>query len=638
MAIDQRDVSSTLRFMDDRALQQYAAMHKNDPYIFPLAFQESQNRQRLRMSQQRQAGAQPQPKVADQALAQMASQPLPEDVGIGALPAPNMTMAAEGGIMGYEGYDEGPSDFGQGPVMMMAEGGVARYQVGGLGGQSLNERAARQMQEKGSIYDPYFGAPAEERERMRQTAELQAATDRSNQSMAVTESNAQALADAAQARVSELESNRDTLTRQYGARQFEQALARAKQAVTAATTRGSELMAKQAQTGQSMVAEATPAPRPIKGTMPEPGYTRPGMVNDPRLATPLTQPVAPTVNRSAAPRPDTTRKPVVTTPVTTPATTPAAVTDPSAKPETGGLDTLMAEFKRKQELAQGAAINADVQYASKLREEARKLVSDETKRIKDQVDPYKDREARLLKQEKGLEGMGDKYLGLALLQAGAAMMTTPGSIGVALGKGVQVGSERYIQGMEKINAAKDKFAEARDRLDDLRLNRADMNARDIKDAKKEARLLERQAEGLFYTGAREYLKMDNQGIATLFAAAADNLKTDKTLAADAAQTEKKIKSAENIAEIGERGANARATAQLNATLSAPDRVLFKQAMVKYGNDAFKAWTAVQQAQGEKFNLRNSYADYLKAFAGKDTLTPPMSIEAYAGKMGALLPR
>ena len=132
--------------------------------------------------------------------------------------------------------------------------------------------------------------------------------------------------------------------------------------------------------------------------------------------------------------------------------------------------------------------------------------------------------------------------------------------------------------------------------------------------------------------------MDNQGIATLFAAAADNLKTDKTLAADAAQTEKKIKSAENIAEIGERGANARATAQLNATLSAPDRVLFKQAMVKYGNDAFKAWTAVQQAQGEKFNLRTSYADYLKAFAGKDNLTPPMSIEAYAGKMGALLPR
>jgi hypothetical protein len=147
MAIDQRDVSSTLRFMDDRALQQYAAMHKNDPYIFPLAFQESQNRQRLRMSQQGAQGMQPQPKVADQALAQMASQTLPEDVGIGALPAPNMTMAAEGGIMGYEGYDEGPSDFGQGPVMMMSGGGVARYNGAQGSAVSLNAIESKYQKE-----------------------------------------------------------------------------------------------------------------------------------------------------------------------------------------------------------------------------------------------------------------------------------------------------------------------------------------------------------------------------------------------------------------------------------------------------------------------------------------------------------
>jgi hypothetical protein len=56
MAIDQRDITSQLRMMDDRALQQYAAMHKNDPYIFPLAFQESQNRQRVRMDGQAQDG------------------------------------------------------------------------------------------------------------------------------------------------------------------------------------------------------------------------------------------------------------------------------------------------------------------------------------------------------------------------------------------------------------------------------------------------------------------------------------------------------------------------------------------------------------------------------------------------------
>jgi hypothetical protein len=132
MAIDQRDVSSTLRFMDDRALQQYAAMHKNDPYIFPLAFQESQNRQKLRMQQQAQAGAQPQPKVAEQALAQMAPpqpQPMPEAQGIGALAAPNMQGMADGGIAGYD--DANFAERSE-PVIRMAEGGVARYDFGGV--------------------------------------------------------------------------------------------------------------------------------------------------------------------------------------------------------------------------------------------------------------------------------------------------------------------------------------------------------------------------------------------------------------------------------------------------------------------------------------------------------------------------
>jgi hypothetical protein len=263
-------------------------------------------------------------------------------------------------------------------------------------------------------------------------------------------------------------------------------------------------------------------------------------------------------------------------------------------------------------------------------------VADEEKRIKDQVDPYKDREARLLKQEKGLEGMGDKYLGLALLQAGAAMMTTPGGIGMALGKGVQVGSERYIQGMEKINAAKDKFADARDRLDDLRLNRSDMNARDIKEARKEARTLERQAEALFYTGAREDLKMTNQGITDLFKAAADQLKTKNQQDFEATQNEKKRKSAETIAAIGEGGANARSAAQIAATLNTPDRVLFDQLMKKNGNDAVKALEAFKVAKGDKFDLRSLYAEHIKD-AAKSGM-PVESLATYAARFGATLPR
>jgi hypothetical protein len=136
MAIDQRNISADLRLMNDQQLQQYAAMHKTDPYIFPLAFQESQNRQKLRMSGQAKMAGQEQPKVADAALMAMTPQAGPEAQGIGALPAPNMQRMADGGIAGYgddeeQGMAMGGSmfDFTQRsePVVRMAAGGVPRY-------------------------------------------------------------------------------------------------------------------------------------------------------------------------------------------------------------------------------------------------------------------------------------------------------------------------------------------------------------------------------------------------------------------------------------------------------------------------------------------------------------------------------
>jgi hypothetical protein len=143
MAIDQRDITSQLRMMDDRALQQYAAMHKSDPYVFPLAFQESQNRQRVRMSGQAQMGGQEMPKVNDAALMAMAPQAAPPQAaqgqGISNLPAPNMQRMADGGIAGYEDDEEGMATGGMGgmfnfaqqsePVVRMAGGGhIPRYQ------------------------------------------------------------------------------------------------------------------------------------------------------------------------------------------------------------------------------------------------------------------------------------------------------------------------------------------------------------------------------------------------------------------------------------------------------------------------------------------------------------------------------
>jgi hypothetical protein len=268
-------INERLKDLPMQVIQQYA--NGMNPEVPPyLALGELQRRE---LSQKQMATAQgaqqgPQPSVKEQveqkaglmALQQMQQQQMAQQQA-----QPRGPMPVPAGVPQPEQQPQAPQ-----PQAMMARGGLAgipvrrdmfEYAGGGIiafqsGGQSLNERAARQMKEKGSIYDPFFGLPAEERERMKEQAALKAAQDRARESMAVTESNAQALSGGAQARVAELEANRDALIRQYGAKQYEQALSKAKSEVNAASARGSELMAQQSQMGQSRVAEATPPPKP----------------------------------------------------------------------------------------------------------------------------------------------------------------------------------------------------------------------------------------------------------------------------------------------------------------------------------------------------------------------------------------
>ena len=126
-------ITSQIAMMPDAALKQMAMMHKSDPYILPLIISEDGRRKQMRQAAQAQMAAMPQPKVADAALAQMGQ--LPEEQGIGALPAPNMQGMADGGIVGYdEGgmADGGMFDFAQRsePVLRMAAGGVPGYKNG----------------------------------------------------------------------------------------------------------------------------------------------------------------------------------------------------------------------------------------------------------------------------------------------------------------------------------------------------------------------------------------------------------------------------------------------------------------------------------------------------------------------------
>jgi len=177
--INVNQITTTLRGMADRALQQYAMMNKGNPYILSLAVAESNQRKQLRTAAQARMAA-PQPKVADAAIAGIAQEAapvdamgnvtgmaaggLPEDYGIGQLPAPNMQRMADGGIAGYGDGDDVPRrngmaqggmyDFAQRsePVVRMAEGGAVEFSKGGGGLTEMRKLVLKELGETPTKY------------------------------------------------------------------------------------------------------------------------------------------------------------------------------------------------------------------------------------------------------------------------------------------------------------------------------------------------------------------------------------------------------------------------------------------------------------------------------------------------------
>jgi len=132
-------ITSQIAILPDAALKQMAMMHKNDPYVLPLIISEDSRRKQMRQAAQAQMAGQPQPRVADAAVAQMGM--LPEEQGIAQIPAPNMQRMADGGIAGYgDDEEQGMATGGMGgmfnfaqqsePVLRMAGGGAVQHYAG----------------------------------------------------------------------------------------------------------------------------------------------------------------------------------------------------------------------------------------------------------------------------------------------------------------------------------------------------------------------------------------------------------------------------------------------------------------------------------------------------------------------------
>lgn len=152
MAIGQLNptqLSARLASMSDQQLQQYAALHQNDPYVMAIAMDVKNQRDAARRSATA-PQATPQDPVIQQLIARMAQLPpappaqgVPAPTttaadsglmsGVATLPARNLERMADGGITGYP-EDSGMLDFAQRsePVVRVAEGGVPGYKDKGL--------------------------------------------------------------------------------------------------------------------------------------------------------------------------------------------------------------------------------------------------------------------------------------------------------------------------------------------------------------------------------------------------------------------------------------------------------------------------------------------------------------------------
>jgi hypothetical protein len=557
MSLNVEQITSRLAQMPDAALQKYAAMNKNDPYIMALAVSESNRRKQMRQAAQAQQGQMQQPKVVDAAVQSMA-QPMPEDTGIARLPAGNMNFAG-GGIVAF------------------ADGGeVERYNGNTrslIPPSASSEFAIPGMMLPSTPFLPQAGSGQNETPWLRRQFQ-----DAQEQGF------------------------------QY---QLAQAQARMAAGVGTASDRAiiDEAARKQAKptaVPQTEVAANAPAVnRSLLNTA------------ESRMAPPAPAP-APSVDK-AAPKVDTTRR--VPGAPKAPAAAPAATATQDAGLAALDPTKMFADAMKGLRTADRPEKDMLEQLNKDRKSAAEQELASERALERRFADAYRGRRERLDTREAEFGRMKDQNFGLALLQAGAAMMSTRGNVGTAIGKGIQAGSQQYVAGLDKLNAAKDKLSDARDRLDDLQLNRDEMSARSIQKAENKIRdtAIAGQENMIRYIMERD--------------------KVDRETAAKIVDSQIQI----GLTKIKEEGANIRTDKEIQGRITAArignqPPAQMQIAMALGNGDLEAGFRKIKEIEAGKFSVANSYADYLRAFAGKETLTPPMSFANYAAQFGATLPR
>lgn len=98
----------------------------------------------------------------------------------------------------------------------------------------------------------------------------------------------------------------------------------------------------------------------------------------------------------------------------------------------------------------------------------------------------KDREAKLKTREERLGKEEGQSGGLALLEAGLAMMSGTSSNAFAnIGQGALRGTAAYRESQKRLTDAREKLEDAYGRIEDVRFNQKNMNAKELRDAQRD---------------------------------------------------------------------------------------------------------------------------------------------------------
>jgi hypothetical protein len=195
--------------------------------------------------------------------------------------------------------------------------------------------------------------------------------------------------------------------------------------------------------------------------------------------------------------------------------------------------------------------------STSMRNTAKGELEDFEKDVAERGVAFKGREERLAKREEGLSKRKDENMGLSLLEAGLSIMSTPGSLAAAIGKGAQVGLKTYGTGLKDLRAAQEKMDDARDQIEEFRRNEANMTAKERRQFKSAINRTETDIEKLSLSAAEKMYGYKREDAKTVFTA-----DTQERL------TGMEIGSRERIANMQERGANARAAMPTGADRTA----------------------------------------------------------------------